>query len=77
MIFENQYKKIRPKPNELERHLFAFADSRTFKSAKNLSMVILNIEMNINNSDNKLYNNCYDIIDEDIKRLSPELNKTI
>lgn len=77
MIFENRYKTMRPKPSERERHLFAFVDSRTYESAKNLSMAILNIEMNINNLDNKLYDNCSDIIDEEIKRLAPELNKTI
>jgi len=77
MIFENRYKAMRPKSSEKERHLFAMADSRTYESVRNLSMAILNIEMNVNSSNDNLYNNCSDIVDEEIQRLAPELNKPI
>jgi hypothetical protein len=53
------------------------ADSRTYESVRNLSMAILNIEMNVNSSNDNLYNNCSDIVDEEILRLAPELNKPI
>lgn len=68
-IFENRYKTMRPKPSEKRRYVFAMADSRTYESIKNLSMAIINIEMDVSYSDGKVYENCSNIVDEEIERL--------
>jgi len=68
-IFENRYKAMKPKPSERKHHLFAMANSETFQSIKSLSMEIINIVMDINYSDGKVYDTCSEIVDEEIDRL--------
>ncbi|TXK71867.1 hypothetical protein [Mesonia sp. HuA40] len=69
MIFENRYRTMKAKPGEKKRYLFAMADSNTYKSIKSLSMAIINIEMDVSYSDGKVYENCLNIVDEEIERL--------
>lgn len=69
LIFENRYVALPPKQSERQRHLFANADSNNFVSIRNLSLAIINIEMDVNKSDQHLYRLCSEIIDEEIKRL--------
>lgn len=73
MIFENRYESVEPKFSERERYISALGNIKTYESVKNLSMAILNIEMNIENLNDESQNNCEEIINEEIERLAPDL----
>lgn len=69
-IFENRYKSVPPLGSSAKlRYSFALSNPKTFASVRNLTMSILDIEMDINQLGGKVFINSSQIVDEEISRL--------